>query len=211
MGFEGLQLPRYFNFNSHSIDTAMAKLVEYPPPPSPERTLEERWFSDSYFHFEEFTDSELAVSGFHDLLFSDELEDENFEQVYFEGGELQQLVMRTFESRASGAFRMLWMEDSSWDDDLFETRLLRFPSKVAAEVLEIARQVAAAREPMFEEFVQCVAMLHAYTGLPIGELSRKDRATRQHILSCGVAGEAIARIMRGPWLTPRASDSWKSQ
>ncbi len=106
---------------------------------------------------------------------------------------------------------MLWMEDSSWDDDLLETRLLRFPSKVAAELLEIVGLVAAAREPMFEEFVQCVAMLHAYTSLPIGELSRDDRATRQHILSCGAAGEAVARIMRGPWLTPRASESGKSR
>lgn len=189
----------------------MAKLVEYPPPPSPERTLEERWFSDRYFHFEEFTDSELAVSGFHDLLFGDELEDESFERVYFEGGELQQLVIRAFESRASGAFRMLWMEDSSWDDDLLETRLLRFPSKVAAEVLEIVSVVAEAREPLFEEFVQCVAMLHAYTGLPTGELSREDRATRQHILSSGAAGEAVSRIMRGPWLTPRTADKRKSQ
>lgn len=189
----------------------MAKLVEYPPQPSPERTLEERWFSDSYFHFEEFTDSELAVSGFHDLLFGDELEDESFERVYFEGSELQQLVIRALGSRVSGAFRMLWMEDSSWYVDLLETRLLRFPSKVAAEVLEIAGLVVAAREPVFEEFVQCVAMLHAYTSLPIGELSREDRATRQHIFSCGVAGEAVARIMRGPWLTPRASGSRKSQ
>ena len=211
MGFEGLQLARYVNLNSHSIDTAMAKLVEYPPPPSPERTLEERWCSDSYFHFEEFTDSELAVSGFHDLLFGDELEDESFERVYFEGSELQQLVIRAFGSRASGAFRMLWMEDSSWDDDLLETRLMRFPSKVAGEVLEIVGLVAEAREPMLEEFVQCVAMLHAYTGLPIGELSREDRTTRQHILSCGLAREAVARIMRGPWLTPRTADRRKSK
>ena len=189
----------------------MAKLVEYPLPPSPERMLEERWFPDGSFDFWEFTHSEIAVSGFHDLLFSDELEDESCEQVYWDGGELQQLVIRAFEKRASGAFRVLWLEDSSWDDELLETSLLRFPGKVAAEVIEISDVVAEGREPLFEEFVQCVAMLHAYTGLPTGELSQDQRATQERILRGGAVGEAIARIMRGPWLGPRTPQRGKSK
>ena len=189
----------------------MAKLVEYPPLPSPEHTLEQRWFPDGSFAFWEFTDSEIAASGFHDLLFGDELEDESYEQDYWYGGELQQLVIRALESRASGAFRVLWLEDSSWDDELLETCLLRFPGKVAAEVIEIANLVAEGSEPLFEEFVQCVAMLHAYTELPTGELSQEEQAARQRILRGGAAGVAVARIMRGPWLGPRNPERSKSK
>ena len=189
----------------------MAKLVEYPPPPSPERTLEERWFPDSSFDFWEFTHSEIDVSGFHDLVFDDEWDDENDEPVYWYGSELQQLVIRTFDRRASGAFRVLWLEDSSWDDELLETSLLRFPGKIAAEVIEISDFVAQEREPLFEEFAQCVAMLHAYTGLPTGELSQEHQAARLRVLRGGTAGEAVARIMRGPWLGPRTPQRGNSQ
>lgn len=194
----------------------MAKLVEYPPPPSPERTLEERWYDGGHFCFEEFTYSELSVSGFDDLVFDDELEDDKCDEVYRTGSELQHLVLRAFEHRVSGAFRMLWLDDTEWPDEVRETALLRFPRKAALEVEDIFVLADAAcerfeRENLTYVLVECVAMLHAYTGLPTGDLSPADRAAQESILRGGVAGEAVARIMRGPWLAPRVTSRGKSK
>lgn len=194
----------------------MAKLVEYPPPPTPERTLEERWYAYGQFWFDQFTHSELSVSGFHNLLFDDELEDDKFEEVYAHGGEVQQLVLRAFNNRASGAFRVLWNEGNDWPVDVRETALLRFPREIALEVQEIFALLDIARDQedrdeMFEEYVQCVAMLHAYTGLPNGELSKEDQMAQERILRGGAAGEAVTRIMRGPWLSPQTTSGRKQE
>ena len=179
----------------------MPKLVEYPPPPSPEQTVEERWYSDGVFWFD-FTHSELSVSGFHGLVHDDELLDENFDEVNRHGSELQQLVLMAFENRTSGAFRELWMTEGYWDKQIAETILLRFPRNVADEVRIILAQAEDGPDDLTEEFVQCVAMLHAYTGLPSGMKTREEQNQDTRILRGGTAGEILDRITLGPGARP---------
>ena len=179
----------------------MPKLVEYPPPPSPEQTCEERWYSGGVFWFE-FTHSELSVSGFHSLVYDDELLDENFDDVYRYGSELQQLVLMAFEKRTSGAFRELWMTEGSWDEQISESILLRFPRNVADEVRTILAQVDGGPDDLAEKFVQCVAMLHAYTGLSSGKKTQEQQAQDNRILRGGRAGDILDRITLGPGARP---------
>lgn len=180
----------------------MPKLVEYPPPPSPERTCEERWFDGGYFLIEEFTDSEIETAGFDGLVYDDELLDENFAAVYLHGSELQQLVRHAFDKRTSGAFRTLWLTDCYWDEQIKETFLLRFPRNVADEVRTILAQVEDGPDDLTEEFVQCVAMLHAYTGLQSGVKTQEEQDQDNRVLRGGRAGEILDRITLGHGARP---------
>jgi len=66
---------------------------------------------------------------------------ENFDEVFLQGSELQQLVFMTFEKHKSDAFREFWTTEGYWDEQIAETILLHFPRNVADEVRAILAQV----------------------------------------------------------------------
>ena len=185
-----------------NFQTNMAKLVEYPFPPAPEKTIEELWFWSGMFAVWEFSDSETDVSGFFELYD----EDGNGVDCDSPTGDyytpLQCLVIEAFEKRASGAIRALWLRSAHDDDELTEAVLFRFPRHIAENarrILEIAREDPSC---LFEEFIQCVGMLHAYTGLALREKSQIEIDNDLRMLRSGVMGEILDRITLGPGALP---------
>ena len=180
----------------------MAKLVEYPPPPSPPLIGEERWFADGEFLFYQFTSSEVSASGFYGLASEAECEGELFEKTCETGTRLQQLVFKAFNTHLSGAIRALWLDDVLRDEQFADTDLTRFPPAIADGVREMLLEVGSGPEDQYCDFVQCVAMLHAYTGLPSGEKSEDELARDARLFRDSPVGEALDRITLGPWARP---------
>jgi len=168
----------------------MPKLVEYPPPPSPALTIEQRWYGDGYFDMGGFSDSELETSGLWGLVSDSEAADADARATTFaDGSDLQQLVVMAFEKRSSGVFRALWLLERR-HQDFVETTLFRFPQEAVGAAREIMGMINDDDEDSLEPFIQCVAMLHAYTGLPAGEKSAEQFA-RDMVLVSTAEGKAL--------------------
>lgn len=180
----------------------MAKLVEYPPPPTPEKTAEEFWHWSGSFAIWEFSESEIDVSGFFALYDEDGNSADYYSEPEIHYTPLQYLVIETFEKHASGAVRALWMRDAHGDDELTEAVLFRFPRHIAGEVRRILERASDDESFLFEEFVQCVAMLHAYTGLALGEKTPAELDNDFRLLRGGLTGEVLDRITLGPGARP---------
>lgn len=80
-----------------------------------------------------------------------------------------------------------------------ETVLIRFPAQITIRVQSIIQLFADEPEVVLDLFVQCLGMLHAYTGLPSGEKSQAELDADRRALYGGVAGQAMKRIVRGPY------------
>lgn len=181
----------------------MPKLVEIPEPPTPQKTIEDQWYWGDEFLFYNFTESELDVSGFYDLMFWDDEKDEDGNYFLQKDGTLlegcpQGFVLRIFEERLSGVFRALWLSDGDWSNaEITETVLYRFPRDVSDKVREIIKLVDTEKNCNSADFVQCVAFLHAYTGLPLGEKSASQLQHDNQILNGGVLGDVMTKITKG--------------
>lgn len=178
----------------------MPKLVEFPSADLPPQLLLEEWFDCHDFFLFNFTLSELEVSGFMDWYPMDDEHDPVLPLIdYIEHWEefvspMQALVYRAFDKRASGAIRELWLRGVYEDPQLRDTVLMRFPIEIAVEARRCLDATALSGWQDHDRFVQCVAMLHAYTGLPSGEKSASEIAAERVILESGAAGRLIRKI-----------------